>query len=209
MDKQRITSFVNQLFEDVPKSNLVFEQKEELQSHLEERIADYMAGGTSFEDAFIRAKDDLGDAGELVKEFEKKGGSKKKKKHKKNRSKRFPYIITPLSPFIYILLGFLIPGWQVWAVGWIIIPMMPIIETAISSKSLTVLVGITPFIYVGLGIILMDWRFWALGWMIIPIAGIVLSGPWAPNWKDFNDGDEVVVTGIEVEPEPVTDDRRN
>ena len=209
MDKQRIISFVNQLFEDVPNSNLVIEQKEELKSHLEERIADYMAGGISFEDAFSKAKDDLGDVGELVREFEKKGGSKKKKKHKKNRGKRFPYILTPLSPFIYIMLGFMIPGWQIWAVGWIIIPMIPIIETAISSKSLTVLVGITPFIYVGLGIILMDWRFWAFGWVIIPIAGIVLSGPWTSKESDVDDDLEDETSSFDIEPEPIFDDKKN
>ena len=209
MDRQHIISFVNQLFEDVPKSKLVFEQKEELGSHMEERVADYMADGLSFEDAFRKAKDDLGDVGELVKEFDKKGSSKKKKKRKKYRSKRFPYIFTPLSPFIYILLGFMIPGWHVWAVGWIIIPMTPIIETAISSKSMTVLVGLIPFIYVGLGILLMDWRFWAFGWVIIPIAGIVFSRPWSSLRHDNDDNDDVVVEVNSTETEPIIDDRKN
>ena len=207
MDRQRIISFVNQLFEDVQKSKLVIEQKEELQSHLEERIADYMAGGFSFDDAFQKAKDDLGDAGELVKEFENKSGSKKKKKHKKKRGKRFPYILTPLAPFIYIMLGFMIPGWQVWAIAWIIIPMMPILETAISSKSLTVLVGLTPFIYVCLGILIGGW-FWAWGWVIIPIAGIVLSGPRTSKERDIDDADENE-SSFDIKPEPISDDRKN
>ena len=207
MDRQRIISFVNQLFEDVPKNKSVIEQKEELMSHLEERIADYMAGQNSFEDAFQRAKDDLGDVEELVKEF-KKGDSKKKKKRKKHRSKRFPYILTPLSPFIYILLGVIIPGWQVWAVGWIIIPMAPILETAISSKSLTVLVGLTPFIYVGMGILIGGW-FWAWGWIIIPIAGIVLSVPWTSKGVDIDEDVETETSGIDIEPEPTFNDRKN
>ena len=206
MDRQRIISFVNQLFEDTPKSKLVIEQKEELQSHMEERIADYMAGGISFEDAFNRAKDDLGDVSELVKEFEKKGSSKKKKKRKKHRKGRFPYILTPLAPFIYVGLGLLIPGWQIWAVGWIIIPMIPILETFIKDKSLPVLVGLTPFIYVGLGI-LIGGSFWAWGWMIIPIAGIILGRSWPKVTIDADDEDEEA--SFDIEPEPNFEDRKN
>ena len=87
MDRSRIISFVDKLFEDAPKSNVVIEQKEEIKSHMEERIADYMAGQISFEDAFRKAKDDLGDVGELVKEFAKKSATKKKKKRKNKRGR--------------------------------------------------------------------------------------------------------------------------
>ena len=209
MDRQRIISFINQLFENVPKSKLVFEQKEELRSHMEERIADYMESQIPFEEAFQKAKDDLGDAGELVKEFEKKGGSKKKKKGKKKRGKRFPYVFTPLMPFIYVLLGFMIPGWQIWAIGWIIIPVVPILETALSKRSLPVLVGLTPFIYVGLGILIGGW-FWAWGWIIIPVAGILFSGSWWPSVSvDYDDDEEDENETPGFEPEPIMDDRKN
>ena len=208
MDRQRIISFVNQLFEDVPKSKLVIEQKEELRSHMEERIADYMANGVSFEDAFNRAKDDLGDVGELVKEFDNKGSSKKKKKRKKRRNKGFQYTLTALAPFIYVGLGLLIPGWQIWAVGWIIIPVIPIIETFIKNRSLAVLVGLTPFIYVGLGILIGGW-FWAWGWMIIPVAGIILGTSWPRVTIDTDDEDESDESNFDIEPEPYYDDRKN
>ena len=210
MDRQRIISFVNQLFEDVPKSKLVFEQKEELQSHMEERIADYMAGGLSFLDAFNRAKDDLGDVSELVKEFEKKGSSKKKKKRKKHLSKGLPYSLVALAPFIYVALGLLIPGWHIWAVGWIIIPTMPLIISFIESRNPGVIVALTPFVYVGLGILLMDWRFWALGWIIIPASAILIGASRRKITVSTDEEyEETEIQRFVDEHESFIDDRKN
>ena len=179
MDKQRIISFVNKLFKDVPKRNVVIEQKEELQSHMEERIREYMANGSSFDDAFQRAKDDLGDVDELIREIEKKSGSHKKKKKRKYRPKKSKlHALTAMAPFIYIMLGFLIPGWQIWAFGWIIIPVTPLLIELLANRTAASLVALTPFIYIGLGILIGGW-FWAWGWVIIPMAGIICgySGP--------------------------------
>ena len=174
--EQQITSHIHEIFKDVPKTNKVIEQKEELRIHLEERINDYMAQGFSFEEAFGKAKNDLGNMDELLKELGLK--AKKRKKSGKNKFKRrggFPYMLTSLAPFIYILMGVFIPGWQVWAVGWIIIPISGIFETFVSNRSPRFLVPLAPFVYVLMGVLIPGWQVWAWGWVIIPIAAILFG----------------------------------
>ena len=217
MDRQRIISFVDKLFEDIPNSKLVIEQKEELRSHLEERIADYMARQIPFEDAFRKAKDDLGDVSELTKEFAKKVEPKKdfakKAEHRKKRGKRrrtgvrakwnFPHMLTALSPFIYIMMGFILLDWRFWAIGWIIIPVSGIIAEAISRRKLHILTGLAPFVYVGLGI-LIGGLFWAWGWIIIPMAGIIFKESWRPSVSIEYDDDDKEEKPV-IEPELLND----
>ena len=215
MDRHRIISYVDQLFDDVPKTKRVLEQKEELQSNMEERIADYMESQIPFEDAFQKAKDDLGDVGELKNEFRNAGSGHKKKKKRKGRFKGYKsgrfaggYTFTALAPFIYIAMGFLIPGWQIWAIGWIIIPVSGMLESAISHKNLAALVGITPFIYVGLGILIGGW-FWAWGWVIIPIAGILFGYRGPKVTVDYDEDNEEAKKYFDHNLEEIEEDRKN
>ena len=174
--EQQITSYIYELFRDVPKSSRVIEQKEELRVHLKERISDYMAQGHSFEEAFDTAKNDMGNMDELLKELGKK--SKTRKKRKKRSYKRrggFPYMLTSLSPFIYILMGVFIPGWQVWAIGWLIIPASGIFEKFVTNRSINFLVPLSPFIYILMGVLIPGWQIWAWGWVIIPISAILFG----------------------------------
>ena len=203
MDHTRITNMLEELFIGIPETENVREQKEELRVHLTEQVNDYMAKGFTFEDAFRRAKDDMGDLDELVAEFSREISSfdttveefvnqkkkdqimKQQKKIKKlqNLSKRRRYTqkysglskLIALSPFIYILMGVLIPGWRVWAFGWMIIPVSGILfEGSKHTSRRRIIISLTPFIYILLGMFF-GWPFWLWGWIIIPVTAIILE----------------------------------
>jgi len=181
MNEQRIINLVDDLFRSVVETGKVLEQKEELRTHLIESVKDYMENGLSYDDAFEAAKNDLGDLDELISEFEHKKAPKEKghsdskpeksKKGKKpvktkRRLKRLTKTIVPLSPFIYLILGFTF-GWWAWA--WIIIPVISIItEVEFPEK----IIAISPFVYLFLGFV---FGWWAWGWIVIPVSAIVLS----------------------------------
>ncbi|MCL2203273.1 MAG: permease prefix domain 1-containing protein [Defluviitaleaceae bacterium] len=184
MNKQRIAKLVNDLFYDIIETDEVREQKEELRTHLTERVEDYMERGYSFEDALHEAKNSLGDPDELVSGFERKKAivvDNLDDEYGVNIHFRFKRIfakLTPLAPFLYIILGitqgawmpllpFEMASWWVW--GWVIIPMLPILSSGIGFHTITAL---SPFIYVLLGVFL---GWWAWGWMIIPISAILFS----------------------------------
>ena len=183
MDKQQIINYVNTLFEDVPMSGLVHEQKEELQNHLEEQINDYMAEGHSFEDALEASKNDLGDINELIQEFTTSSSvipkssiqTKSSRWRRLNERNRVVKTITVLSILAYVLMGAIMGG-QAWAIGWVIIPLSRIFAKMVLFKDIRQLVKATPFIYVGLGLWL-GGMFWAWGWIIIPISAIWIPKP--------------------------------
>ena len=73
--------------------------------------------------------------------------------------------LAALSPFIYLLLGYLF-GWWAWA--WILIPIFGIIGTPM--KFWIKCVALSPFLYVMLGFFF-GWWEWA--WILIPVSGIL------------------------------------
>jgi hypothetical protein len=182
MNKQRIYKLVNDLFYDVIENENVREQKEELYTHLTERVNDYMTEGLSFDEALQAAKDDLGDPEELVSGFERKRMvvvddlDEDYGVHIQLRFKRLLFKLVPLAPFIYILLGVTQHLWQPdwwtwgwWTWGWVIIPMIPIMSSGMGFGKL---VALSPFIYILLGVF---FGWWLWGWLIIPIFGILFS----------------------------------
>ncbi|MBC1778589.1 permease prefix domain 1-containing protein [Listeria booriae] len=66
----RITEFVEKLFENVPESEQAAQVKEEITYNLEEKVADLMEEGKSEEDAVNKAIIEFGDMDEIIAELE-------------------------------------------------------------------------------------------------------------------------------------------
>jgi len=181
MDKKHISKMVDDLFYGYVETDSMRELKEELRTSLADRVRDCMAQGLDFEDALREAKKSLGDTDELLSGFEKIPAivvEDLDDEYGFNFKFKMSHIVarlTPLAPFIYVLLGltqstwmawlpFDLPNW--WAWGWVIIPMIPVAGGGIYS-----IVAMSPFIYVLLGIF---FGWWAWGWLIIPISALVL-----------------------------------
>lgn len=190
MNTQRISAMVNELFDDVIENDKVREQKEEILTHLTERVADYMAEGFSFDDALERAKNDLGDLGELLNGFERKATFEFNDDIHFHVDVRNSWSnvwnsawvkLASLAPFIYVIIGiawsFWVPEWWEWRHwwwwGWVIIPVIPIIGSG--KNILRKIPALAPFIWFLLGIFL-GGRWWLWGLLIIPISGILFSG---------------------------------
>jgi len=178
----RISKFVNDLFYDVVDTEIVRDQKEELFTHLSERVNDYMAAGLSFDEAFGAAKEGLGDLDELINRFERKKAIVVDDVDddvgiKINiRFSRLMMKLVPLAPFIYLIMGLTqnswMPEWWTWgwwSWAWVIIPIVAILSSGIKANAIT---AISPFIYILLGVF-MGWWLW--GWLVIPISAILFS----------------------------------
>ncbi|MBC6316137.1 permease prefix domain 1-containing protein [Listeria grandensis] len=66
----RITEFVEKLFENVPESDQAAQVKEEITYNLAEKVADLMEEGKSEEDAVNKAIIEFGDIDEIIAELE-------------------------------------------------------------------------------------------------------------------------------------------
>ncbi|EUJ22080.1 hypothetical protein PGRAN_13488 [Listeria grandensis FSL F6-0971] len=66
----RITEFVEKLFENVPESEQAAQVKEEITYNLAEKVADLMEEGKSEEDAVNKAIIEFGDIDEIITELE-------------------------------------------------------------------------------------------------------------------------------------------
>ena len=194
----QIKNFLDDLLGDYKQTPELLEQKEELATHLSERVHDHMQTGYDFSEAFEAAVRDLGDINELVagiapqkarlktdSETKNKNKKKHKKKHKRkekeSRRERIVTSIVAITPFIYLILGVAF-GWWAWA--WVIIPMAGVLFV---GEWRTMIVSMTPFIYFLLG-----WFFgwWAWGWLIIPVAAVLLyvgcgGGDWDDDDRDW------------------------
>jgi hypothetical protein len=188
MYEKRIAKLVNDLFYDIVETDEVREQKEELRIHLAEKVKEFTTKGLSFDEALAAAKASLGDPRELVDGFERKKAvvvDDLDEDYGVNvhfRISRLFTKLTPLAPFIYVLIGifqslwrpmfpFTLEIWNWWAWGWMIIPVFGILSSGIGWNTITAL---SPFIYVTVGI-LYGGMWWLWGWMIIPISGILFS----------------------------------
>ena len=188
MNNQRIIDWVDGLFTSFAQTDIVQEQKEELQTHIADKVQEYMLfERMEFDDAFVKAKEGLGDLDELMANFQKKYRSNdpqfdgissdahffdERPRRKKRRFRMQSEGLVALTPFIYLALGFAF-GW--WAWGWIIIPVSAILFSwddwdgeSIGHK----ITAISPFAYLLLGV-MFDW--WAWGWIIIPASAIIFS----------------------------------
>lgn len=63
---QRIREYVEQLFENAPRTHRIFELKEELIHNLNERYNDLLATGKTEEEAFTHVRSSIGDINELI-----------------------------------------------------------------------------------------------------------------------------------------------
>jgi hypothetical protein len=194
--EKKIIKLVNNIFYDIADSPEVREQKEELRIHLSERVNEYMAHGLDFEDALAQARESLGDPQELVEGFERKKAVQVDEvddDYGVNISFRMSRLfmkLTPLSPFIYVILGITqstwrsewlnpllytitgnanaVPNW--WARGWILICVAPILGSGSWGGKI---VACSPFIYVLMGVF---FGWWLWGWLIIPMSAIIFQG---------------------------------
>jgi len=167
MNNQRIIDWVDGIFASVTPSDRVAEQKEELQTHMEDIIRDYMAEGKDFAEAFAAAKEDMGDLGELLSGE----GFTKKKKRKKESATPFDVANAAMEhafenrsndPYnergsidIFDADEYEKRGGHGW-------------QFRFDHEGI---VALSPFIYVALGFI---FGWWAWGWMIIPVSAIAL-----------------------------------
>jgi len=180
MNNSRIQIFLDELLSSYQQTPELLEQKEELLSHLTERVQDNMAKGLTYDQAFDATIRDLGDVKALLTDIapaqtappphtthqaEHETGKQRRKGMRKTID-RFILPIVALSPFVYLILGVAF-GWWAWA--WVIVPMTGVM---ITRNWRVIISGLTPFIYFLLG-----WFFgwWAWGWLIIPISGILFT----------------------------------
>jgi len=193
MNNIRVKHFLDDLLGSYQQTPALLEQKEELTTHITERIADYMAKGYNYDDAFDVTIRDLGDVKALVngiapeKAASPIGGQQyqhanafhhegnqfntheheiKKRKSVKKLLRRLATPLSSMSVFIYLILGFAF-GWWAWA--WVIIPMAGVLFT---EDWRVIISGMSPFIYFLMGYF---FGWWAWGWLIIPISGIMFT----------------------------------
>ena len=179
MNNTRIQIFLDELLENYEQTPALLEQKEELMSHLTERVQDYMAKGLSYDEAFDATIRGLGDVNALVSGIVPKQAplhhsghdydyeeEKSERRSMRRLVRRLAIPLVSMSPFIYIRLGIAF-GWWAWA--WVIIPMAGVLTT---GDWRVILSSWSPFIYFLLG-----WFFgwWAWGWLIIPISGTLFT----------------------------------
>jgi len=191
MNNTRIRSFLDELLKEYEQTPSLLEQKEELVTHLTERVEDYMAKGHTYDQAFNSTINDLGDVNALVADmapiraksldgtqnnnnwnstWEAETGAKVRKV---KRFGGFGEMFTALSVFIYLFIGFMTPGKMFWGWGWVIIPISAIMLVPDGLDSRHRFIALTPFIYFLLGWFL-GWWMWA--WIIIPVSAILLVG---------------------------------
>ena len=180
MNNSRIQIFLDELLSSYQQTPELLEQKEELLSHLTERVQDNMAKGLTYDQAFDATIRDLGDVKALLTDIapvqtallphtahqaEYDTGKQNRKRVRKTIA-RLAIPLVALSPFIYLILGAAF-GWWAWA--WVIVPIAGIMTTGDWRVMIS---GLTPFIYFLLG-----WFFgwWAWGWLIIPISGVLFT----------------------------------
>ena len=180
MNNERIISWIDGIFADLEQTEKVMEQKEELLTHLIDRIKDYMASSLGFDEAFEAAQKDLGDLNELKAGFQKAGRDYPDSEYYDEVDDEDyededdydegggwkTFRLAALSPFIYLFFGFAF-GWWAWA--WVIIPVISIL--CVPMPRAVKIVSLSPFVYVLLGFV---FGWWAWGWMIIPLSAIML-----------------------------------
>jgi len=188
MNDQRIVHWIDGLFSDCADTETVREQKEELRSHMTERIRDYMENGRSYDEAFHKAKADFSNMDELIGELEKKIPHIKVEdvdtsfvvdmpdvfvEHAETRRRRkrdFSGLgtkLTALSPFIYVIVGILANPFGWWAWGWMIVPVTAIVAHVDDWRS--TVTALSPFVYLLTGF----WfGWWAWAWLLIPVTAI-------------------------------------
>ena len=167
VNNQRIIDWVDGRFAGVTKTAKMLEQKEELQTHMEDMIREYMADGKDFEQAFAAVKEDLGDLDELLLGESFKINDIKNIAHGAidrvfdNRSNDpvcdRPEVLDPEDFGDFNHRGMSGRADFEW-------------KFRFNHEGL---VALSPFIYLFLGFY---FGWWAWGWMIIPVSGILFSG---------------------------------
>jgi len=168
MNNQRIIDWVDGLFTSFAQADIVREQKEELQTHLAEKVHEYMLfERMEFDDAFAKAKDGLGDLDELMANFQKSDGIKanatasgvgvivgdKIYGHHFHDNRSNDPQLDGMSSDVHFFDERPKKKWRF----------------RIQCEGL---VALTPFIYLILGF---AFGWWAWGWIIIPVSAILLS----------------------------------
>jgi len=172
MNNQRIIDWVDGLFTSFAQTDIVREQKEELQIHLAEKVHEYMLfERMEFDDAFVKAKEGLGDLDELMANFQKQDGvnvnaagvgvivGDKIYGHRFHDNRSNDPQIDGMRPDAHIF------------------DERPKKKKRRFRVQCEGLVALTPFIYLLLGF---AFGWWAWGWIIIPVSAILLS------WDDWD-----------------------
>jgi len=201
LNNQRIIDWVDGRFAGFAQTDKVREQKEELETHMVDRIREHMANSMDFEQAFAAAKEDLGDLDELLTGFEyKKKMERSTPPPRPFNSQQIANAAVEYSQNAEVVDDYYSEderrGWSFrmdregfvaaspfiylilgfafdwWAWGWMIIPVSAIALCA-GDDIRHKLVALSPFIYLALGAV---FGWWAWGWIIIPLSAIVLEG---------------------------------
>ena len=174
MNNQRIIDWIDGLFAGYAQTDKVREQKEELQTHITDRVIEHMADHIDFDRAFEMAKDDLGDLNELLTGFERKKAKKKSKAIERNYWEREVIEQNGNGPATYEAHG-------------------EVIDEPRGKKKKKKkddwdfhgqhgLVALSPFIFIAMGFV---FNAWAWAWMIIPISAILCSGSWGKGGDKY------------------------
>ncbi len=186
--ESEIRNFVDNAFKGKVNSNDVTMDKEEIVVNLIDKVDEEMKRGLTFNEAFLKARGELGDINFLADEISGSQNSNYKvlDKEPKYRLIFSNSMIIALTPFVYCLLGFM---FNLWDIAWVIIPVTAI---ALSSIKLSnKIIAITPLFYVFVGLFInriyshtlifrglissMALKWWAIGWIIIPVSAIILK----------------------------------
>ena len=178
MNNQRIIDWVDGLFTSFAQTDTVREQKEELQTHLADKVQEYMLfKRMEFDDAFVKAKEGLGDLDELMANFQKQDGIR----------------TNATAAGVGVIVGDKIyghhfhdnrsndPKFDSMSLDAYFLDERPRRKKWRFRVECEGLVALTPFIYLILGF---AFGWWAWGWIIIPVSAILLS------WDDW-DGESI------------------
>jgi len=166
MNNQRIIDWIDGLFIGFAQTDTVREQKEELQTHLVDKVHEYMLfDRMEFDDAFAKAREGLGDLDELMVNFQKQDGVN--------------------AAGVGVIVGDKIYGHRFHdnrsndpqIDGMNFFDEKPKKKKRRFRVQHEGLVALTPFIYLILGF---AFGWWAWGWIIIPVSAILFG------WDDWD-----------------------
>lgn len=96
---EKIRSYIDKIFADVPKTRKNWELKEELIGNLQERFQDLLAGGMSEAEAYEHAIESLGNVNELIGSLQ--NGAESSADDEKSRKKRAFYNTIAVGLYVF------------------------------------------------------------------------------------------------------------
>lgn len=104
---EQLKAYVEQLFQEVPKSSRALDLKEELLANLIERYNDLCGRGVSEQDAYDNAIQSIGDVNELLRDLEKDFPDDRQEREQRRRKNA---LLTAVSVGLYLVAGIVLIG---------------------------------------------------------------------------------------------------